>query len=243
MVWTALHSWLIPPRALQPELLDAEDIAEHDLQGNLDDLRRLNGVMGSRWLVVRSVASLWRQAGRPAHVRIMDIGTGAGDMPLALRRWGQRHGVTLIMVALDTHKGTLRYAATTLRQMPEVTLVRANGLWLPCREQAFDMVLCSTMLHHVQPPEAIALLQSMAAAARYGVIVNDLLRSRVHYYGARLLLPLLTRNRLTRHDGPLSVLRAYTLAEIRAMANAAGWHSAHLQMALGYRFLLVYTRV
>ena len=54
------------------------------------------------------------------------------------------------------------------------------------------------------------------------LLVNDLIRSRLHYYGARLVLPLLTRNRLTRHDGPLSVLRAYSLGEIRAMAQAAG---------------------
>ena len=101
--------------------------------------------------VVRGVASLWQQAGRPQHVRILDIGTGAGDMPPALLRWGQRHGVKLTVVGLDNHAGTLRYAASALRQVPEVTLVRANGLLLPCRDQAFDIVLCSTMLHHLQP--------------------------------------------------------------------------------------------
>jgi 2-polyprenyl-3-methyl-5-hydroxy-6-metoxy-1,4-benzoquinol methylase len=240
MAWTLLHSWLLPPRSAQLELLDADEIAEPDLQGNLDDLRRLNGIMGSRWLVVREVEALWQRAGRPSRVRILDIGTGAGDMLLALRRWGHRQGITLTIVGLDTHRGTLRYAAVALHRAPEVTLVRANGLYLPCREQAFDIVLCSTMFHHLQPPQAIALLRSTAAAARCGVIVNDLLRSRLHYYGARLLLPLLTHNRLTRHDGPLSVLRAYTLAEIRAMAEAAGWHTARVRVALGYRFLLVY---
>lgn len=240
MAWASLQSWLIPPRSVQSELLDADDVPEHDLQGNLDDLRWLNGVMGSRWLIVRGVASLWQQASRPQHLRILDIGTGAGDMPPALLRWGQRHGVTLTVVGLDNHTGTLRYAAAALRQVPEVTLVRANGLCLPCYDQAFDIVLCSTMLHHLQPQDAVTLLRCMAAAARYGVIVNDLLRSRVHHYGARLLLPLLTRQRLTRHDGPLSVLRAYTVAEIRAMADAAGWHTAQVRMALGYRFFLVY---
>lgn len=240
MLWASLQRWLIPPRSLQQELLDADDIPEHDLQGNLDDLRWLNGMMGSRWLIVKGLTFLWHHAGRPDHLRVLDIGTGAGDIPQAVIQWGQLHCLKMTVIAVDNHTGTLRYAASALRCLPQVTLVQANGLLLPCREQAFDVVLCSTMLHHLQRQEAIELLRTMATAARYGVIVNDLIRSRLHHYGARLLLPLLTRNRLTRHDGPLSVLRAYSLGEIRAMAQAAGWQTTHVHVALGYRFLLVY---
>jgi ubiquinone/menaquinone biosynthesis C-methylase UbiE len=240
MVWAAMQNWLVPPRSLQPELLDADDIPEHDLNENLDDLRWLNTAMGSRWLVVKGLASLWHYAGRPEHLRILDVGTGAGDMPQAVVKWGQSHRLKVTVVALDNHGGTLRYAASALRHLPQVTLVRANGLLLPCRDQTFDIVLCSTMLHHLPWSEAIELLRSMATAARYGVIVNDLIRSRLHHYGARLLLSCLSQNRLTRHDGPLSVLRAYSVAEIRSMAQAAGWQTARVHVALGYRFVLVY---
>lgn len=240
MLWASLQRCLIPPRSQQQELLDAEDIPEHDLQGNLDDLRWLNGVMGSRWLIVKALTLLWHHAGRPNQWRVLDVGTGAGDIPQVVIQWGQLRNLKMTVIALDNHPGTLRYAASALRYCPQVTFVRANGLSLPCKEQAFDVVLCSTMLHHLQQREAIALLRTMATAARYGVIVNDLIRSHLHYYGARFLLPLLTRNRLTRHDGPLSVLRAYRPGEIRAMAKAAGWQTAHVRVALGYRFLLVY---
>jgi 2-polyprenyl-3-methyl-5-hydroxy-6-metoxy-1,4-benzoquinol methylase len=56
------------------------------------------------------------------------------------------------------------------------------------RARTFDVVLCSTMLHHLDWQQGIALLQSMAVVARYGVVVNDLVRSRLSYYAARLML-------------------------------------------------------
>jgi hypothetical protein len=45
---------------------------------------------------------------------------------------------------------------------------------------------------------------------------------------------------VTRHDGPLSVLRAYSIREIREMARLAGLTPVRVSMALGYRFMFVY---
>jgi ubiquinone/menaquinone biosynthesis C-methylase UbiE len=100
--------------------------------------------------------------------------------------------------------------------------VQADGLCLPFHARTFDVVLCSTMLHHLDWQQGIALLQSMAAVARYGVVVNDLVRSWPSYYAARLILSLMACHAVTRHDGPLSVLRAYSVKEVREMARLAG---------------------
>lgn len=234
--------WGRLPRSTARELLDAPDIPARELQGNLDDLRRLNRIMGSRLVVLGALRQLWRQAGCPAAWRLLDIGTGAGDMPLALCRWGRRHGVRFQTVAVDNHRGVVRQARRLVRPEAGLTLVLADARRLPFGSQAFDVVLCSTMLHHLSYDEGIALLRAMAQTARHGIVVNDLRRSRGHYLAARLVLPLLARNRLTRHDGPLSVRRAYSLDELRTMAEAAGLVGARLRPVLGYRVLLVFTR-
>lgn len=241
MNWSAWLTWWMPPRTSQQELLDAPDIPVSDLHGNLLDLQRLNRYLGSHWLVLRTLQRLWRQAGCPQHLWLLDVGTGAGDMPLVLQQWGQHRGVQLSIVAIDNHQGVIRYAHAALRGIPSIALMQADGHQLPFRGQVFDVVVCSTMLHHLEWQDGVALLRAMAAVARYGVIVNDLVRSWLHYYGARGVLAVLSRNRLTRHDGPLSVLRAYSVSEVRAMANAAGLHNAQVHQALGYRWLLIYT--
>jgi 2-polyprenyl-3-methyl-5-hydroxy-6-metoxy-1,4-benzoquinol methylase len=233
------QTWWRPVQSHRKELLDALDVSDYELWGNLGDLQRVNWYLGSQWVVLDTIRRLWRHAGRPKCWRILDIGTGAGDMPAALVRWSQRQGVHLTAVAIDNQWRILRYARTMLQ--PSSAVLLADGLQLPFRAQTFDVVVCSSMLHHLEWPEGIALLQAMAAVARYGVVVNDLMRGWLPYYGAKLLLPILSRNHLTRHDGPLSVLRAYSVGEVREMARVAGLAGAQVHTVLAYRLLLVYT--
>ena len=240
MNWPAGKTLSLPPRSQQPEWLDADDIPARDLRGNFDDLRWLNRYLGSHWLLLTAFQRVWRQAGCPRHLRVLDVGTGAGDIPEVLTRWGERHGVHVAVVAVDNHRGVLQYMRSAQPLPPSTTFVQADGLCLPFRAQSFDMVVCSTMLHHLDWQQGIVLLHSMAAVARHGVVVNDLVRRRLYYYAACLVLPVVSRNPLTRHDGPLSVLRAYSVGEVREMARLAGLEPVHVSTALGYRFVLVY---
>jgi Tfp pilus assembly protein FimT len=50
-------------------------------------------------------------------------------------------------------------------------------------------------------------------------------RSRLSVLAAWSFSRLFTRNRLTRHDAPLSARRAYTRAEAVALAQRAGWRA------------------
>jgi 2-polyprenyl-3-methyl-5-hydroxy-6-metoxy-1,4-benzoquinol methylase len=240
MNWSVLKTWLLPPRSQRQELLDAEDIPPRDLAGNLDDLSRLNRYLGSHWLICTTLHRVWRDLGCPEQLRVLDVGTGAGDIPLALYQWSQRQGVRLTLVAIDNHPDIV-HATHGVVSLQPVDLIQADGLFLPFRPQTFDVVICSTMLHHLEWPQATALLQAMATVARHGMIVNDLRRSWFHYGSAWLLLAVISRNRLTRHDGPLSVLRAYCVDEVRQMASMAGLQGARVSPVLGYRWLLVYT--
>jgi ubiquinone/menaquinone biosynthesis C-methylase UbiE len=240
MSWSAFRTWLLPPRSQRQELLDAEGIPPRDLAGNLDDLWRLNRYLGSHWLICTTLRRVWRGLGSPERLRVLDVGTGAGDIPLALYRWSQRRGIRLTLVAIDNHTGVIHSIRGAVSSKT-FDLIQADGLSLPFRSQTFDVVICSTMLHHLERPQATALLQAMATVARHGLIVNDLRRSWLHYGGARLLLSIMSRNRLTRHDGPLSVLRAYRVDEVRQMASMAGLRGARVSPVLGYRWLLVYT--
>jgi ubiquinone/menaquinone biosynthesis C-methylase UbiE len=240
MSWPSFKTAWLPARSQQPEWLDAADIPAQDLQKNLDDLRRLNRYLGSHWLLCTALQRVWRQVGCPHHLRILDVGTGAGDIPVVLTRWGERHGVAITVVAIDSHHGVL-HSMRSAQSLPQsIPCVQADGLCLPFHARTFDVVLCSTMLHHLDWQQGIALLQSMAAVARYGVVVNDLVRSWPSYYAARLILSLMACHAVTRHDGPLSVLRAYSVKEVREMARLAGLTSVRVSTALGYRFVLVY---
>lgn len=226
----ALHM----PRVDTPELLDAPGLPDHLVAANLADIARVNRWLGGAALTRRALAALLARRPSPGGLALLDVATGAADIPTALapylRRWHP-----LRVVATDISPQIVRLAA---RGAPAVRLAAADGLRLPFPAASFDVATCSLALHHFAPADAVALLRELARVARIGVVVNDLVRSRLGYLGARLLGPLLSANPLTRHDGPLSVRRAYTRAELVALMREAGLVHVVLGPDLGYRVAL-----
>jgi ubiquinone/menaquinone biosynthesis C-methylase UbiE len=112
-----------------------------------------------------------------------------------------------------------------------------DGRALRYPDRSFDVVHASLVLHHLDPPDALAILTEMGRVARLGVVVNDLQRSRLGWIGAWLVGHLLTGNRLTRHDAPLSVRRAYRSNEMADLLRSAGLIPVRtIRGALGQRY-------
>jgi ubiquinone/menaquinone biosynthesis C-methylase UbiE len=204
------------------ELLDGPLDDSAALEGNLRDLRRIN-----RWLggVALSIAAVEVVAPGATDLTLLDIGTGGADIPLALLRWATSHRRRLSVVALDSRPEVLAAARRTnpaVDRTPGLTLEVGDGTSLPHADGSFDVAHASLVLHHLEPDAAVVLLREMGRVARRGVVVNDLERGWLAWLGAWLLGHLLTRNRYTRRDAPLSVRRAYRRDEARDLVRAAG---------------------
>ncbi len=102
-----------------------------------------------------------------------------------------------------------------------IALLRHDAQALPFIDNAVDIITCMQSLHHFDGVAAVRLLRECARVARLGVIISDLRRSYAAYWGARLLR-YTTTSLLSRHDGPLSVLRAYTPAEVSELIRDLG---------------------
>jgi ubiquinone/menaquinone biosynthesis C-methylase UbiE len=210
------------------EFLDGPLDDPATLAGNLRDLRRINRALGGVRLSRLAVDRLLSAA--PTHldaspISIIDVGTGAGDIPVALLAEARRRGRRLEVVAVDARPEVLEAARATrpaLARIPGLALDVSDGRSLPHPDRAFDIAHASLVVHHFEPDEAVVLLAEMARVARLGIVVNDLDRGRMHWLGAWLIAHLFTRNRYTRRDGPLSVRRAYTPAEMRELLARAG---------------------
>ena len=203
------------------ELMDRPASLE-EISGCLHTIVRFNGLFGGGRLTLRHVRDLL--AGLPADrpVTVLDVGAGAADIPVALVRWARRSGRGIRVVALDRDGATLKYARGYAASYPEITLLQGDALALPVRPGSVDVVISAMTLHHLQPQEATHYLAEMDAAARLGWIMNDLVRSRAAHRLVWVLTRLLSRSAMARHDGPLSILRSYTPAEVVALCEKAG---------------------
>jgi ubiquinone/menaquinone biosynthesis C-methylase UbiE len=155
-------------------------------------------------------------------VTVLDVGTGAGDIPRELVRWARRQGRRIRVFALDRDAATLRIAATLVRDYPEIRFLRGDALALPIRAGSVDLTISAMTLHHLEPDAGVRYLAEMDRAARVGFVVNDLVRSRVAHWVVWLITRFITRGAISRHDGPLSVMRSYTPGEVSGLCARAG---------------------
>lgn len=217
-----MRLWSEIPRAVGAlELLDAP-VPDRELEVNLRDLARLNRLFGGSWLIRVQVARLLDGVPAGGRVTILDVGTGGADLPKALVRWARRSGRTIRILALDRNGEMLALAHRIFPRYPEIVFLRGDGLSLPMKAEAVDVALASLTLHHMEPAQASALLSELSRAARLGFVVNDLIRSRIAYGLVWVATRLFARSRVSRHDGPLSVLRAYSPSEIGELGRRAG---------------------
>lgn len=225
------------------ELLDGPLDDPAALRGNLRDLERVNRWLGGTALSARAIDAL---AGDHGSLTVLDVGTGAADIPVALLARAARNGRRLQVTGIDSRPEVLVAAVERqprLGMTPGLELHVGDGRALPFPDRSFDVAHASLLIHHLEPAAAVTLMREMSRVSRRGIVVNDLLRSRVAWLGAWLLSRVATRNRYTRNDAPMSVRRAYTVAELASLMAAAGLRVATSAVGgpFGHRVVLVAT--
>jgi ubiquinone/menaquinone biosynthesis C-methylase UbiE len=228
---------LVPPRAPadEEELLDVEPGDRGEIAECLDELARVNRLLGGRRATLAHLRRLLAAAGT-SRVRVLDIAAGGGDMASAMTSWAARRGWDLRFTLLDRHPIVLELAGS--RAPAGVRRVRGDALRLPFPDRSFDLCVTSLFFHHLERGEAAAVLREMRRVARVGVLVNDLVRDRLALGWFLLLSRLFSRNRLVLHDGPVSVRRAWRPEDFRALAAEAGLVSWEVRRHFPYRMTL-----
>lgn len=197
---------------------------------SLADVERLNAWLGGHALTLRALGRLLRHAGGEREVIVADVGGGTGGFAHRIAGDGLRRRLRCVIV-VDRDHATLVRAPVTWRQSgsaaPPAPILRvcADAAALPFRERSVDAITCALTLHHLAPEEAVACLGAMRRASRLGVVVNDLLRTRLSLVLVTAATWLLARHAISRHDGPLSVRRAYAVRELRTLCARAGWRA------------------
>jgi ubiquinone/menaquinone biosynthesis C-methylase UbiE len=222
------------------EMMDSPDNPRELLEDDLRNLRIINRYLGNYRAVLGGLARLIDEH-KLKQFSLLDVGTGSADIPALIASWARRHHLTARLIGLDPEPMTLRAAANQIRNYPEIALLRGDGRALPLASDSVDFVLSSQMLHHFSEYDIINLLRGWSRVARRAIIVGDLVRHPVAYHGIRLVTKALTRNIMTRTDGPLSVQRAFTLEEWRDLFERAGIGSFQIFPKFPFRQITIFS--
>jgi SAM-dependent methyltransferase len=221
-----------------PEIMDDPGLDPAAHRQALKGLARINRVTDSAGLLWGPIER--ETLSRP--VRILDVATGAGDVPVALWRTAQRAGVALEVAGCDISSTAVVAARKRAADAGAGVEFFTHDVLRDPLPDGFDVVTCSLFLHHLDEPVAVNLLREMGRAAGQLVLVNDLARGSVNYLLVRLACRLLSRSPVVRFDGPASVRAAFTPAEMKDLAAQAGLGGAVVTPKFPCRMLLVWRK-
>ena len=232
---------IAPPRQFdpaQPEWMDRHDIEPAMLRHEAAALEKVNRQLLGQRMVVTYVRKIAR-AHQLKSLNILDLGTGAGDIPRAIVAWGRKSGLTVKATAVDGNPEIARFAREQCAPYPEIAVEDQNMTALPYPPQSFDIVLCSLALHHLTRADAVSVLRRMQELARLGYLVNDLRRSWMTIWSSKVITRALTRSEIVRNDAPQSFRAAFTVRELEAMGREAGLRDFSVRRKQGgYRMVL-----
>jgi len=208
---------LAPSRRRGIELLDDPSSDTALATRSLQDVARSNRWFGGANAVIAELVPVLAAArGRSAPLTLLDVGTGAGDIPELARRIADRGGVRLLTMGLEV---TPALAAASRPRSGDA--IAGDALALPFADRSVDIVACSQVLHHFEAADGARLLAEMNRVARVRVIVADIRRAWAAAAGFWVGSWALGFHPVSRHDGVVSVLRGFRAAELSAAVVAA----------------------
>ena len=211
-------------RIVVEELIDTGEGTTDEAVASLTDMKMFNRYFGG----VRTMTSLLYRVATEKKVSSLswlDVAGGLGGLIEHTSAALAKKNVVTKPVLLDrveTHLNR-RY-----------TCVCADALSLPFRDNSFDVVGSCLFVHHLNPDQVVAFINEAMRVARYAVLINDLIRHPLHLAIAWSGIPIY-RSRLTRHDAPVSVRRAYTVEEIKSLLSNSTAYMVDIQEFYLYR--------
>ncbi len=188
------------------ELLDNDAGTPAEVAASLSDLWFINRIFGG----VSTHQRLIEKAARERSLRrisLLEVASGAGELPNTVKRKLRHKQIDLEITLFDRSRSHLNGGARA---------VVGDAIELPFGDETFDVVSSNLFAHHL-PPEALRHFVTEALrVCRAAVIINDLIRTRLHLALVYAGLPLF-RSHITWHDAPASVRQAYTADEMRQM--------------------------
>jgi 2-polyprenyl-3-methyl-5-hydroxy-6-metoxy-1,4-benzoquinol methylase len=250
-----LSLWTVAP-SRQAELMDDPSLATADHLHALSALARINAFSGTAGQLAAAIQRLTADSRPPDRpLEVVDIACGGGDVTMALARrlarLTKKRGravpkkLDTCVTGIDVSPRAVDHATAKAAQAPitpgaEVAFAVRDVVADGCPD--CDVAVSSLFLHHLDDPDALRVLEALAAAARIGVVVSDLLRSRAGLVLAMVGTTVLSRSRVARVDGPLSVRAARTLSEYRDLFDRAGLHGAVIRRAWPERAVITWRR-
>lgn len=231
-------------RAQDTELIDELGLEAKALAQNLAEFKWINILLGARFALLSALKRILKQRCLPCNqaLEIADVGSGGGDLSHAVYTFLKKRFNTGQVWGIDANHFMTEYANTKFNKNIKESRLQFKTLDIYSKEfeaMRFDIVCLTNFCHHLSDTALIGLLQKLKRQTRVAIVMNDLHRHPIAYYGIKIITNVFNLSYLAKNDGPLSVLRAFSKQELTALLQAVGSTKHEIRWCFAFRWRVI----
>jgi SAM-dependent methyltransferase len=216
-----------------PELMD-QPCSYEEFRDCLRDLAEVNRVTQAYAPTLAFLSRIAERHEASQPLRILDVGSGGGDGLRTIAHWAHERSLAVELTGIDLNPYSARAAREFGARDPSAPLV-AEINWLTADVFSYapsaqpDVIVSALFTHHLSSPELVRFLRWSEQNARLGWFINDLHRSRQAAFFFRFLPIIFGWHHFVRHDGPVSLRRAFVPADWQNFLDQANIFGASIE--------------
>jgi 2-polyprenyl-3-methyl-5-hydroxy-6-metoxy-1,4-benzoquinol methylase len=209
-------SGVFEKRSTEQEFLDSPDCDPALAFESYHFMEKVNRFFGGTRNVRRFIEDLAAENKSTSPLRILDIGSGSCDIPIAISKWARSQGIPVKFTCLEVFDSAAKIARAKIAGSGETSIeLLQEDVFTHCPDEPYDYAVASMCFHHFEDEKILELMMRLRTFVKRGVLINDLHRSFLTWLGA---VPLTAfSHEGVKHDSRLSIRRGFKIRELRKL--------------------------
>lgn len=237
---------MLRDRTDQQEIIDNLEFSDPLLIDNLNDMDFLNHWLGyNRTLIsgIHKVKKKYKAIWQKRKVIIADLGCGSGDSLRCIHDWANNNKHDCELLGIDGNAFVIAHAIKASSLYPKIKYhimdILSPESFKRIGKEGNDIVTLNNICHHFCDKELIQLIEQLRKHTHLAIIINDLHRHLLAYWGIKILAWAFNFVKVTKHDGPLSVRKGFKKSELESILTAAGSNAFEIRWTWPFRWQVI----
>ncbi|WP_299222509.1 methyltransferase domain-containing protein [uncultured Aquimarina sp.] len=223
-------------RSNEAELMDDPEVNEKDLGIALEDISRVNRLLGGNNITINAVLDEIKKRQSTKKLVIMDLGCGDGEMLRKLADSFNKKEIKARLIGIDNNEKCLLQARELSASHNEIEFHNKNILTLEKEDFHCDIIICTLTLHHFKDEEIKRVLRKSLELVSEAVIINDIHRNKWSYYLFKIFSYFFIKGYIAKNDGLVSVKRGFKRKELIRFAKELKLNVYQLDWKWAFRY-------
>lgn len=205
-------------RSEQQEIMDSFTGSVAELEVVLNDITRVNRILGGNKITVDAVFRLIKENPKESYT-ILDMGCADGNMLRNIAMAARKRNIRVNLIGIDLNKDALALAAKASTNFPEISYHAKNILTADFADFECDVVITTLTMHHFPDLEILSFVHQFERLTTIGIVINDLQRSKLAYFLFQLFSFVFIKTKTARIDGLISITKGFKRVDLHQFAN------------------------